>query len=133
MTDTLVAMTPPNNEKKQRKDQAQPSVEERAFARQIVTQARASGVSLTGRDGLLQVLTKAVIETALDEEMNEHLGYDKHAAQGRNKGNSRNGTRTKTVLSDAVGPVEIDVPRDRDSTFEPVIVKKLPTPPVRYR
>lgn len=56
--------------------------------------------------------------------MSEHLGYDKHAVEGRNRGNSRNGTRAKTVLTDAVGEVGIDVPRDRDGTFTPKIVAK---------
>ena len=56
--------------------------------------------------------------------MTEHVGYDKHAVEGRNGGNSRNGIRTKTVLTDNAGPVEIEVPRDREGTFEPVIVKK---------
>jgi len=65
-----------------------------------------------------------VIETALDEEMSEHLGYDKHEPAGRNRGNSRNGKRSKTVLTDACGDVDIEVPRDRDSTFDPVLVKK---------
>jgi transposase-like protein len=60
----------------------------------------------------------------LDEEMSEHLGYDKHAVEGRNGGNSRNGTRAKTVLTEAVGEVRVEVPRDREGTFEPVIVKK---------
>ena len=77
------------------------------------------GVALTGPDGLLKALTKTVIETALDEEMSEHLGYDKHDPAGRNRGNSRNGTRAKTVLTDAAGEVEIEVPRDRDGTFDP--------------
>ena len=65
---------------------------------------------------MLKALTKTVIETALDEEMSEHLGYDKHDPIGRNSGNSRNGVRTKTVLTDNVGPIEITVPRDRDAT-----------------
>lgn len=65
-----------------------------------------------------------MIETALDEEMADHRGYDKHDPGGRGSGNSRNGTRTKTVLTDNVGPVQIAVPRDRDSTFNPIIVKK---------
>jgi len=69
-------------------------------------------------------LTKTVIETALDEEMSEHLGYDKHERVGRNRGNSRNGKRSKTLLTDSSGHVEIEMPRDRDGTFEPVIVKK---------
>jgi transposase-like protein len=65
-----------------------------------------------------------VLETALEEEMIEHLGHDKRAVEGRDGANSRNGKRTKTVVSDAVGPVQIEVPRDRDGSFEPVIVAK---------
>ncbi|WP_062801339.1 IS256 family transposase, partial [Williamsia muralis] len=68
-------------------------------------------------------LTKNVLETALDAEMTEHLGYEKHDAAGRGSGNSRNGTRSKTVLTE-IGPVEIEVPRDVDSSFDPQIVKK---------
>lgn len=79
---------------------------------------------MTGPTGLLQALTKTVIETALDEEMPEHLGYDKHDPAGRGSGNSRNGARSKTVLTDNVGALTIDVPRDRDATFDPIIVKK---------
>ena len=81
-------------------------------------------MALTGPRGLLKAMTKTVIETALDEEMTEHLGYDKYAAAGRGSGNSRNGTRAKTVLTDACGAIEIEVPRDRAGTFEPQIVKK---------
>jgi putative transposase len=69
-------------------------------------------------------LTKTVIETALDEEMSEHLGYDKHETVGRDLGNSRNGKRSKTLLTSSSGDVQIDMPRDRDGTFEPVIVRK---------
>jgi putative transposase len=68
-------------------------------------------------------LTKRVLETALEAEMSEHLGYDKHDPMGRNRANSRNGSRIKTVLTQ-LGPVEIEVPRDRDGSFEPVIVRK---------
>ena len=89
-----------------------------------VRAARAKGVALTGPDGPLEALTKTVIETALEEEMSEHLGYDKHEPVGRNRGNSRNGKRAKTVLSDACGEVDIEVPRDREGSFEPVVVKK---------
>ena len=95
---------------------------EQDTVRELVRQARASGAALTGPGGLLKQLTKTVLEAALDEEMSEHLGYDKHARPGRNRGNSRNGKRTKTVLTDDAGQVEIEVPRDRDGTFEPVIV-----------
>jgi transposase-like protein len=73
---------------------------------------------------LLKSITKQVLEAALEEEMSEHVGYDKHAVEGRNGGNSRNGTRTKTVLTDNAGAVQVQVPRDRDGSFEPVIVKK---------
>ena len=97
---------------------------ERALVGDLVRQARAEGVALTGPDGLLKALTKMVLETALDEEMTEHLGYDKHAAAGRGSGNSRNGSRTKKVITDACGQVEIEVPRDRNGTFEPVAVAK---------
>ena len=83
--------------------------------------ARAS--QLVGPGGLLTDLTKTVLETALEVEMEDHLGYAKHAPEGRDKGNSRNGTRSKTVLTE-VGEVELDVPRDRDGSFEPQIVKK---------
>jgi Transposase, Mutator family len=81
------------------------------------------GVALTGPGGLLKALTKTVLETALEEEMAEHLGYDKHGPVGRNRSNSCNGKRAKTVLTDS-GEVAIEVPRDRDGSFEPVIVAK---------
>jgi putative transposase len=93
-------------------------------ARELVRMAKEQGLSLTGPDGLLKQLTKTVIETALDEEMTEHLGYEKHDASSKQTANSRNGVRPKTVLTETNGPVEIDVPRDREGTFSPVIVKK---------
>jgi putative transposase len=101
-----------------------PSSEELEVARELVRSARERGTALTGPGGLLQALTKTVIETALDEEMVDHLGYDKHDVAGRGTGNSRNGTRTKTVLTENCGPVEIEVPRDRAGSFDPAIVKK---------
>ena len=97
---------------------------EQAAVRELVKAARARGDQLTGPDGLLKSITKQVIESALEEEMTEHVGYDKHAVEGRNGGNSRNGARSKTVLTDNAGPVEVEVPRDRDGTFAPVIVAK---------
>ena len=90
---------------------------------ELVEQARTAGLQLTGEGGLLQQLTKRVLEAALDGEITDHLGYDKHDPAGKNGGNSRNGARAKTVLTD-VGPVEIGVPRDRDGSFEPQIVRK---------
>src|SRR5262245_52116282 len=89
----------------------------------LVDRARNDGLQLTGEGGLLQQLTKRVLESVLEGEVTDHVGYDKHDASGRNSGNSRNGTRTKTVLTD-VGPVEVKVPRDVAGTFEPQIVKK---------
>ena len=89
----------------------------------LVERARSEGLQLTGEGGLLQQLTKRVLESALEGEITDHLGYDKHDAGGRGSGNSRNGTRSKTVLTD-VGPVEVKVPRDGRARFEPQIVKK---------
>jgi transposase-like protein len=90
----------------------------------MVRAAKAQGLSLTGPGGLLKQLTKTVVEVSLEEEMTEHLGYSKHEVAGRESGNSRNGTRTKTVITDNAGPVDIEVPRDRNGTFEPVIVAR---------
>lgn len=89
----------------------------------LVDRARAEGLQLTGEGGLLQQLTKRVIESALDGETTDHLGYEKHDAAGRDGGNSRNGRRSKTVTTE-VGPVEISVPRDVEGSFEPQLVKK---------
>jgi transposase-like protein len=98
-------------------------IDQQQLAQELVDAARAEGVELVGPGGLLTGLTKTVLETALEAEMSEHLGYDKHDPAGDHSGNSRNGTRTKTVLTE-IGPVEIEVPRDRDASFEPAIVKK---------
>lgn len=96
-------------------------IDEKQIAEQLLTQAKEQGVSLVGPGGLLGGLTKTVLETALEAEMTEHLGYEKH--QVTDSENARNGTRSKTVLTE-VGPVEIEVPRDRDGSFEPKIVRK---------
>jgi putative transposase len=106
------------------KKQSVPSAEAEA-AKELVRLAKEQGLSLTGPDGLLKQVTKNVLETALNEEMTEHLGHEKNRPeQGRESRNVRNGTRPKTVLTPATGQVEIGVPRDRDGTFESVIVKK---------
>jgi putative transposase len=97
---------------------------EQEAAAELVRMAKEKGLSLTGPDGLLKQLTKSVIETALGEELTDHLGYEKNDSAGIGSGNIRNGTRSKTVITDASGPVEIDVPRDRAGTFEPQMVKK---------
>jgi putative transposase len=98
-------------------------IDQQQYARALVEQARAEGVERIGPGGLLTGLTKTVLETALEAELTEHLGYDKHDPMGRNGGNSRNGTRSKTVFT-GVGSIEIEVPRDRDGSFEPAIVRK---------
>jgi len=106
-----------------KKKAAEQSGEQQA-AVELVRLAKERGLSLTGPDGLLKQLTKTVIETALGEEMTEHLGYEKHDPAGAGTGNVRNGSRAKTVLTEASGHVEVEVPRDRAGTFEPQIVKK---------
>jgi transposase-like protein len=93
------------------------------LVQQLTDRARSEGLRLTGEGGLLSRLTKLVVESALDGEMDDHLGYGKHDPAGRDGGNSRNGKRTKTLLTEA-GPVAIEVPRDRDSSFEPRLVAK---------
>jgi putative transposase len=115
MTATLDGVT--------KKKLAEQSAEHQA-AVELVRMAKEQGLSLTGPDGLLRQLTKTVLETALNEEMTEHLGHEKHGQSVEGSGNIRNGTRAKTVLTEATGHVEIEVPRDRAGTFEPQIVKK---------
>ena len=99
------------------------SAADEQLLRELTERARAGGLKLTGEGGLLGKLTKMVVEGALEGEMDDHLGYERHDPAGRNSGNSRNGHRAKTVITDT-GPVEISVPRDRDSSFEPKIVAK---------
>jgi putative transposase len=76
-----------------------------------------------GDDGLLQQLTKAVVERALQGEITHHLGYEKHDPAGKNTGNSRNGKSSKRIKSKR-GQLQIDVPRDRNSEFEPQLIRK---------
>ena len=89
----------------------------------LIKDAKSAGTPLDGIDGLLNQMTKAVIERALQAELTDHLGYDSGDPAGRGTGNSRNGTSSKTV-STMNGPVEISVPRDRAGSFEPAIVPK---------
>jgi putative transposase len=96
-------------------------IDQKELAEVLLEQAREQGVSLLGPGGLLAGLTKNVLETALEAEITEHLGHERHGPA--ESGNVRNGTRSKTVFTE-VGPVEIDVPRDREGSFEPQIVKK---------
>ncbi len=78
---------------------------------------------ILGQNGVLKRLTKRLVERALEAEMTTHLGYEKHAPEGRNSGNSRNGKTSKTVVTDS-GELELEVPRDRNGEFEPQIVPK---------
>ncbi len=78
---------------------------------------------IMGENGILKQLTKAILERTLAAELTHHLGYEKHAPEGKNKGNSRNGTSGKTLKSD-LGDLPIEVPRDRNGEFEPRIIKK---------
>ena len=78
---------------------------------------------IVGPKGLLKQLTKALIERAMNAELNHHLGYQKHAPEGRGTGNSRNGRSRKKVQGD-FGSVEIEVPRDRNGTYDPKIIPK---------
>ena len=78
---------------------------------------------LFGKDGLLKNLTKRLMERLLEAEMTNHLGYMKHAIEGKNTGNSRNGKTHKTIKT-GNGDVEIEVPRDRESEFAPVLIEK---------
>jgi putative transposase len=78
---------------------------------------------ILGENGLLKQLTQAVIERALGAELTTHLGYEKHDPKGRNSGNSRNGSGKKMVKSQS-GELALEVPRDRNGTFEPVLVPK---------
>lgn len=78
---------------------------------------------ITGENGLLKQLTKAIVERALESELTYELGYEKHSPEGKNNGNSRNGKSGKTIKTDH-GDMTITVPRDRNSEFEPQIVRK---------
>jgi len=91
--------------------------------RALAGRAATGGLSLAGEGGFLQQMTKLVLEAGLEAEMSAHLGYDKYEADGRNGGNSRNGARAKTVITE-VGPVQLRVPRDRDASFAPATVPK---------
>jgi putative transposase len=76
-----------------------------------------------GKEGLLNTLSKRLLERMFDSELTHHLGYEKHAVEGRNSGNSRNGKTTKLIKTNH-GELELSVPRDRNSNFEPVLIEK---------
>jgi putative transposase len=89
----------------------------------VLAQIKGDGLKLTGPGGFLSELVKAVLERGLAAELTDHLGYDKHAPAGKGSGNSRNGATSKTVQTE-VGPIDVNVPRDRAGTFTPVLLPK---------
>jgi Transposase, Mutator family len=95
----------------------------REWAAELVERARTDGVELTGESGLLKALVRQVLQTGLEVEMTDHLGYEPYAPEGRGTGNSRNGHYPKTVTTE-IGEVELRVPRDRNASFEPATVRK---------
>ena len=98
-------------------------LEMRQWAEQLVARSRAEGLELTGTDGLLTAMVRQVLQTGLEVELAEHLGYEPYDRAGHNTGNSRNGSYPKTVATE-IGDVEVLMPRDRNGTFEPVTVPK---------
>src|SRR5688500_17934401 len=107
MTDVLI--TEVDTDPVAKRNPARPAVEgvDADLVTQLVEQARTAGLQLTGEGGLLAQLTKRVLESALEGEISDHLGYDKGDPAGKNGGNSRNGVRAKTVLTE-IGPVDIE-------------------------
>ena len=89
------------------------------WAELLVERARSEGVELTGDGGLLTGLVRQVLQTGLEVEMTEHLGYERCDPEGRGSGNSRNGSSPKRVTTE-IGEIDLAVPRDRAGTFEPV-------------
>ncbi len=106
-----------------RREPEEPQFLDAEAAEALIEQARAQGVELLGENGLLKQMTKAVLERALAEELTDHLGYEVGDPAGNGSGNSRNGYMPKRLLTEA-GTVELDVPRDRNGTHEPGIVRK---------
>jgi putative transposase len=95
----------------------------REYADELVARARQEGVALTGEGGLLTDLIRRVLQTGLEVEMTEHLGYERHDPAGRNSGNNRNGSYPKMVVTE-IGEVEVLMPRDREGSFQPVTIPK---------
>jgi putative transposase len=108
---------------RRRRDGDEPRLVDEVLADDLIARAQAEGVQLLGEGGLLQQMTKAVLERGLQTELTEHLGYEAHDPAGRGSGNSRNGSTGKRLLTE-VGPIDLEVPRDRASSFEPQLVRK---------
>jgi putative transposase len=99
------------------------SSEMRDWAEHLVARARSEGIELTGDNGLLTAMVRQVLQTGLNVELAEHLGYEPYAVDGRGSGNNRNGSYPKTVTTE-IGQVEVQMPRDRLGTFEPATIPK---------
>ena len=95
----------------------------REWDEQLVARVRSEGVELTGDNGLLTAMVRQVLQTGLNVELAEHLGYEPYAPDGRGSGNNRNGSYPKTITTE-IGQVEVQMPRDRLGTFEPATVPK---------
>lgn len=106
-----------------RRDRDERGCVDEALADRLIEQAREQGVELLGEGGLLKQMTKALLERSLQGELTDHLGYEEGDPAGAGSGNSRNGTTPKRLATEA-GQVELDVPRDRISTFAPQTVRK---------
>ena len=91
----------------------------------LIGDAKTQG-DLFGEGGLIKELSKRLMERMLEAEMTHHLGYEKYAPEGKNTGNSRNGKTSKTVKT-GNGEIQLDIPRDRGSKFEPMLVGKRQT------
>ncbi len=104
----------------------------RDWAEDLVELARTEGVELTGEHGLLTALVRQVLQTGLEVEMTDHLGYGLTRSPAGGRATPRNGSYPKTVTTE-IGPVELRVPRDRNATFDPVTVPKGAAPPRRAR
>ena len=107
--------------RRRREPQEPGPVVDAALAQELVEQAREQGVELLGEHGLLRAMTKAVLERGLAEELTEHLGYEPH--ERTESANARNGSTPKRLATEA-GAVDLEVPRDREGSFEPRLVRK---------
>ena len=106
-----------------RRDKDEPRLIDRELADRLIEQAQSQGVELLGEGGLLKQMTKAILERSMAIELSDHLGYDEGDPAGAGSGNSRNGTTPKRLLTEA-GHIDLEVPRDRNSTFAPQTVRK---------
>src|SRR3954447_1690001 len=120
----------PVAERRGRKSASRPFDQE--LAERLVAEAREAGINVVGEGGLLQQMTKTVPERALAEELSDHLGYEPYDPAGAGSGNNRNGITAKTVATE-LGPVELEVPRDRNGSFSPADGPQGAAPARRHR